>query len=174
MCTTPIERAPCGRQCLPALPPSLPTTPPRPPSPAGLHGASVVITGRRKDVLDGAVASLRAEGVTAAGLQGDVRSAPACAEWVATTLKMFGGLDILVNCAAGNFLANAAELSQGGFKSGRCFWRAWVVYASCGGLGLVRHPPSQSVPQRPASPLLARNAPPNHPTTQPPNTSHGD
>lgn len=83
----------------------------------GLHGASVVITGRRKDVLDGAVASLRAEGVTAAGLQGDVRSAPACAEWVATTLKMFGGLDILVNCAAGNFLANAAELSQGGFKS---------------------------------------------------------
>jgi NAD(P)-dependent dehydrogenase (short-subunit alcohol dehydrogenase family) len=31
---------------------------------------------------------------------------------------MFGSIDILVNCAAGNFLANAAELSQGGFRTG--------------------------------------------------------
>jgi hypothetical protein len=91
--------------------------PPNPPLP-GLHGASVVITGRRKDVLDGAVAALRGEGIAAAGLQGDVRQAAACADWVANTLAMYGGLDILVNCAAGNFLANAAELSQGGFKTG--------------------------------------------------------
>ncbi|KIZ00630.1 peroxisomal 2,4-dienoyl-CoA reductase [Monoraphidium neglectum] len=90
--------------------------PPNPPLP-GLHGASVVITGRRKDVLDGAVAALRGEGIAAAGLQGDVRQAAACADWVANTLAMYGGLDILVNCAAGNFLANAAELSQGGFKT---------------------------------------------------------
>ncbi|GBF92035.1 hypothetical protein Rsub_04382 [Raphidocelis subcapitata] len=83
----------------------------------GLHGASVVITGRRKEVLDTAVAALRAEGIAAAGLQGDVRSAEACAEWVANTVRMFGGLHILVNCAAGNFLANAAELSQGGFRT---------------------------------------------------------
>lgn len=83
----------------------------------GLHGASVVITGRRKDVLDGAVSALRAEGISASGLQGDVRAPGSCADWVATTLQMFGGLNILVNCAAGNFLANAAELSQGGFKT---------------------------------------------------------
>ncbi|KAF6254760.1 hypothetical protein COO60DRAFT_1538656 [Scenedesmus sp. NREL 46B-D3] len=83
----------------------------------GLHGCSVVITGRRKAVLDGAVAELQALGITAAGLQGDVRSADACQDWVATTRKMFGSIDILVNCAAGNFLANAAELSQGGFKT---------------------------------------------------------
>lgn len=83
----------------------------------GLHGCSVVITGRRKDVLDTAVGQLRGEGVEAAGLQGDVRSAEACADWVANTLTMFGRLDVLVNCAAGNFLANAAELTQGGFKT---------------------------------------------------------
>ncbi|KAF8072826.1 Peroxisomal 2,4-dienoyl-CoA reductase [Scenedesmus sp. PABB004] len=83
----------------------------------GLHGAAVVITGRRKDVLDGAVAELRAAGVNAAGLQGDVRNAAACADWVATTVTMHGALHILVNCAAGNFLANAAELSQGGFRT---------------------------------------------------------
>lgn len=85
---------------------------------SGLHGAAVIITGRRKEVLDGAVAQLQAEGITAAGLQGDVRKPESCRDWVNTALQTFGGLDILVNCAAGNFLANAAELSQGGFKTG--------------------------------------------------------
>jgi peroxisomal 2,4-dienoyl-CoA reductase len=69
-------------------------------------------------VLDAAVAALRGEGIAAAGLAGDVRSPAACADWVAATVQMYGGLHILVNCAAGNFLANAAELSQGGFKTG--------------------------------------------------------
>lgn len=77
-----------------------------------------MITGRRKEVLDGAVAALRSDGITASGLAGDVRNAAACADWVANTVQMYGSLDILVNCAAGNFLANAAELSQGGFKTG--------------------------------------------------------
>lgn len=86
--------------------------------PTGLHGAKVVITGRRREVLDAAVAELSAAGVTASGLQGDVRSAEACGGWVSSTVQQYGHLDILVNCAAGNFLANAAELSQGGFKTG--------------------------------------------------------
>lgn len=85
---------------------------------AGLHGAKVVITGRRREVLDAAVADLTKCGITATGLQGDVRSPEACQGWVTTTVQQFGHLDILVNCAAGNFLANAAELSQGGFKTG--------------------------------------------------------
>lgn len=83
----------------------------------GLHGAKVVITGRRREVLDEAVADLSASGVTATGLQGDVRSPDACQGWVTSTVQQFGHLNILVNCAAGNFLANAAELSQGGFKT---------------------------------------------------------
>jgi NAD(P)-dependent dehydrogenase (short-subunit alcohol dehydrogenase family) len=87
-------------------------------APAGLHGCSVIITGRRKEVLDEAVSTLRSLGIEAAGLQGDVRNPDACQDWVNTTVKMFGQLNILVNCAAGNFLANAAELSQGGFRTG--------------------------------------------------------
>lgn len=79
----------------------------------------MVITGRRREVLDAAVADLTKCGITATGLQGDVRSPEACQGWVATTVQQFGHLDILVNCAAGNFLANAAELSQGGFKTGK-------------------------------------------------------
>lgn len=45
---------------------------------AGLHGASVFITGRRQDALDAAVTQLRAEGISATGLQGDVRQQDAC------------------------------------------------------------------------------------------------
>ena len=38
--------------------------------------------------------------------------------WVAAVASQFGKLDILVNCAAGNFLAAAEELTQNGFKTG--------------------------------------------------------
>ena len=37
-------------------------------------------------------------------LQGDVRRSQDCERWVAETCARLGGLDILVNCAAGNFL----------------------------------------------------------------------
>jgi NAD(P)-dependent dehydrogenase (short-subunit alcohol dehydrogenase family) len=88
---------------------------------SGLHGCAVVITGRRKEVLDAAVGQLQAAGITAAGLQGDVRNQEVCNDWVHTTVQTFGSLDVLVNCAAGNFLANASELTQGGFKTGTWF-----------------------------------------------------
>lgn len=104
-----------------------PCVPPAGRTAAGLHGCIVVITGRRQQVLDDAVATLSAAGVTAAALQGDVRSADACAGWVADVLSRFGRLDVLVNCAAGNFLANAAELSQGGFRTG-----AFCAAQGCG------------------------------------------
>ena len=69
-------------------------------------------------MLDAAVGQLQAAGITAAGLQGDVRKQEVCNDWVHTTVQTFGSLNILVNCAAGNFLANASELTQGGFKTG--------------------------------------------------------
>ena len=51
-------------------------------------------------------------------LQGDVRKLEDCARWVAGTVEHFGGLHILVNCAAGNFLAAAEALSPNGFRTG--------------------------------------------------------
>jgi hypothetical protein len=44
----------------------------------GLHGASVFISGRRKDALESACQMLQAEGISATGLQGDVRDQDAC------------------------------------------------------------------------------------------------
>lgn len=52
-----------------------------------------------------------------AASQCDVRSRDATDGVVAATVKRFGGLDILVNCAAGNFLSPAASLSENAFKT---------------------------------------------------------
>lgn len=93
---------------------------------SGLHGASVFVTGRRQAVLDAAVADLRSCGVAhAQGIQGDVRKPEDVERWVsvATTTtagpsaSADGALDVLVNCAAGNFLAAADALSANGFRT---------------------------------------------------------
>lgn len=60
---------------------------------------------------------MKKEGITAIGCQGDVRKIDDCARWVTTCVETYGSLNIVVNCAAGNFLATAEELSSGGFRS---------------------------------------------------------
>lgn len=83
----------------------------------GLHGASVVVTGRRQAVLDDACAAMSAKGIKVLGLQGDVRQQESCEGWVKQITSHLGRLDILVNCAAGNFLATAEELTPNGFRT---------------------------------------------------------
>lgn len=68
---------------------------------AGTHGCQVVVTGRREAVLREAESALQAEGITALGLQGDVRSTDDCEQWVQQVKGAFGRLNVLVNCAAG-------------------------------------------------------------------------
>lgn len=50
-------------------------------------------------------------------MQGDVRKYEACEAMVAGAVAKFGRLDILVNCAAGNFLAAPEQLSSNGFRT---------------------------------------------------------
>ncbi|MCL7036937.1 hypothetical protein MKW94_017027 [Papaver nudicaule] len=83
----------------------------------GKHGASVAIMGRRKNVLDSAVSSLRSMGIQAIGLVGDVRKREDAIRVLESTVKHFGRLDILVNAAAGNFLASPEDLSPNGFRT---------------------------------------------------------
>lgn len=73
--------------------------------------------GRRKEVLDKAVAQLKAEGIKAFAVRGDVRKPGEVASAVANAVNEMGGLDILVNGAAGNFLATAEGLRPGGFRT---------------------------------------------------------
>ncbi|CAL9116327.1 unnamed protein product [Musa acuminata var. zebrina] len=83
----------------------------------GRHGAAVAIMGRRRQVVDAAVAALRSEGIRAIGVEGDVRNQEDAARVVEETFKHFGKLDILVNGAAGNFLASPEDLSPNGFRT---------------------------------------------------------
>uniref|UniRef100_A0A7N0SWF3 2,4-dienoyl-CoA reductase [(3E)-enoyl-CoA-producing] n=1 Tax=Kalanchoe fedtschenkoi TaxID=63787 RepID=A0A7N0SWF3_KALFE len=83
----------------------------------GKHGASIAIMGRRRSVLDSAVDALTAIGIPAVGFEGDVRRQEDCKRVVESTFQHYSKIDILVNKAAGNFLASAEDLSPNGFKT---------------------------------------------------------
>ncbi|KAL3146836.1 hypothetical protein ABBQ38_014810 [Trebouxia sp. C0009 RCD-2024] len=83
----------------------------------GLHGAKVAIMGRRQQVIQDSAEKLQSEGVEAIGVQGDVRELKDCESAVAAATGKWGRLDILINAAAGNFLAPAEVLSPKGFKT---------------------------------------------------------
>eukprot|EP00510_Aplanochytrium_minuta_P003093 CAMPEP_0184016626 /NCGR_PEP_ID=MMETSP0954-20121128/7037_1 /TAXON_ID=627963 /ORGANISM="Aplanochytrium sp, Strain PBS07" /LENGTH=285 /DNA_ID=CAMNT_0026297675 /DNA_START=86 /DNA_END=943 /DNA_ORIENTATION=+ len=83
----------------------------------GLHGAKVVIMGRRKQFLEDAVKKLEGFGIEAACFPGDVRKEEDAKRIVEFTVNRFGRLDTLVNSAAGNFLALAEEMSVNAFRT---------------------------------------------------------
>ncbi|HZQ68997.1 MAG TPA: SDR family oxidoreductase [Terriglobales bacterium] len=76
-------------------------------------GATLFICGRRKQVLDDAVQEL---GGTLSALPCDVRDHEAVNAMI-EKIWSEGALDILVNNAAGNFLARTEELSPGAFQA---------------------------------------------------------
>jgi len=82
------------------------------------HGARVVIVGRQRERLEAAAAEIAERtGGTCIAHAADVRDAAAIDAVVERTVAELGGLHVLVNAAAGNFLAPAAQLSGNGFKT---------------------------------------------------------
>ncbi|MGE5412848.1 MAG: SDR family oxidoreductase [Syntrophomonadaceae bacterium] len=84
------------------------------------HGAKVSIAGRRADRLEAAakeIASGAREGGEVAFFPADVREPEQAARLVAAAAERFGGLDGLVNNAAGNFLAFSETLTPNGFDA---------------------------------------------------------
>src|SRR5215813_4100024 len=80
-------------------------------------GASLYICGRREQVLGDAAAELRAStGGTVKTFPVDVRDA-ARVEAMIETFWQDGPLDVLVNNAAGNFIARTEELSLGAYEA---------------------------------------------------------
>ena len=78
-------------------------------------GATVYICGRREEVLNATAAELTARG-TIHALPCDVRSLEAVEQMV-ESIWAAGSLDILVNNAAGNFIARTEELSPRAWES---------------------------------------------------------
>ena len=83
----------------------------------GSLGARIAIASRDSTHLERGCAALRESGIDALAIQLDVRKPEQVDEMVERTVKHFGGLDILVNNAAGNFICRAEDLSPNGWNA---------------------------------------------------------
>jgi peroxisomal 2,4-dienoyl-CoA reductase len=80
-------------------------------------GAAVAIASRKPEHLEAGLATLRRDGARVEGIECDVRNPESLRAAVARVTELFGGLDILVNNAAGNFYAPSATLSPNAWKA---------------------------------------------------------
>ncbi|MBE2966996.1 SDR family oxidoreductase [Burkholderia cepacia] len=83
---------------------------------AGL-GASVMLIGRNEERVQAAARTINESGGRAAARRADVRDYDDVKAAVDGAVECFGGLDVLVNNAAGNFVCPTAELSPGGWRA---------------------------------------------------------
>mmetsp|Transcript_30974 Transcript_30974/g.22523 ORF Transcript_30974/g.22523 Transcript_30974/m.22523 type:complete len:135 (+) Transcript_30974:132-536(+) len=81
------------------------------------HGAKVVVLFSRNQEKNQAVANDLSKYGTCISFQGDVRKPESCKACIDKVVEQYGSLDVLVNGAAGNFLASAEKLSVNGFKT---------------------------------------------------------
>jgi NAD(P)-dependent dehydrogenase (short-subunit alcohol dehydrogenase family) len=81
------------------------------------HGAKVALVGRTAAKLEATAAAIREAGGVASTHPCDVREYPALEKAINDAAAAHGGLDLLVNSAAGNFLSPAAALSANGFRA---------------------------------------------------------
>ena len=79
------------------------------------HGAQVAICGRTQARLDEVAQRITTAGGECLALAADVRKPEALAAVMTAIEARWGRLDVLINAAAGNFLAPAAALSPNGF-----------------------------------------------------------
>lgn len=83
-----------------------------------MHGADAVIMGRKADRLEATAHELSEKtGRSCVAAPGDVREVADVERCLQVAMDRFGRLDLVVNGAAGNFLAPAAVLSPKGFRT---------------------------------------------------------
>ena len=80
-------------------------------------GARVAITGRSAERLEAAAREIDASGERVMTHPCDVRDFAAVEAMAAAVAGRWGGVDVLLNNAAGNFLATTEDLSPGGFNA---------------------------------------------------------
>jgi NAD(P)-dependent dehydrogenase (short-subunit alcohol dehydrogenase family) len=80
-------------------------------------GAAIAIMGRDRNKAEAAAALIREAGGNAIGLAGDVRDHDRVSAALYEANMEYGGIDIVVAGAAGNFVAHAKSMSANGFKT---------------------------------------------------------
>lgn len=80
-------------------------------------GARVVLASRNSERLEAAAASICAEGGEALAFTADVRVEGAMQAAVDATVSRFGGLDIMIANAAGNFVSSFADMSFNAWRT---------------------------------------------------------
>lgn len=80
-------------------------------------GASVVLASRNLDRVTAAAKAIRAEGGQVIGVAADVREPEAVQTAVAAGVDAFGGLDIMIANAAGNFVVPFADMSFNAWRT---------------------------------------------------------
>jgi NAD(P)-dependent dehydrogenase (short-subunit alcohol dehydrogenase family) len=80
-------------------------------------GANVAISGRSAERLESAAGQIDPSGERVLTIPCDVRDFAHVEAMVAQANERFGGVDVLVNNAAGNFLATTEDLSPNGFNA---------------------------------------------------------
>ena len=82
------------------------------------HGAKIAICGRTESKLQKAVEEIKAAGaIDTFYTTVDVRDIELCDRATALIAKKWGCIDVLVNCAAGNFLSLAQDLSSKAYQT---------------------------------------------------------
>lgn len=81
------------------------------------YGAAIVLAGRNSERLEAVAAEIAAQGGRALGLVVDVREPQQVDTLRNEAVAAFGRVDVLVNNAAGNFLASARKITPGGWKA---------------------------------------------------------
>lgn len=80
-------------------------------------GAKVVVASRNQERLNESVALLAKENLKITALKVDVRNYEELQQAIETTVELHGGLDILINNAAGNFVCPTADLTPNGWRT---------------------------------------------------------
>lgn len=80
-------------------------------------GASVAICSRTQEDVDEVAADIEADGGTALAVECDIRESEDVQQLVDETVAEFGGVDLVVNNAGGEFTAPFEEISEGGWEA---------------------------------------------------------
>ena len=83
----------------------------------GAFGAKIFIVSRSQDKVDAAINELAEQGITVDGASADVRSYEAIQAAIEACTSKWGLIDIVLSGAAGNFIAEAKDMSSNGFKT---------------------------------------------------------